>query len=144
MKHWLIFPLAAVLLSCLWLPPAHAVDSEPPFSNLQLQQRYENLIHEFRCLVCFDESIANSDADLAADFRRQVHQMVAQGKSDQEIKNFMADRYGDFVLYQPPVQPNTWLLWGGPFLLLLIALVALAFILRRRAHMDSVDGEEGS
>lgn len=144
MKHALILSLAAVLLSCLWLPPAYAVDSEPPFSNPQLQQRYENLIHEFRCLVCFDESIANSDADLAADFRRQVHQMVAQGKSDQEIKNFMADRYGDFVLYQPPVQPNTWLLWGGPFLLLLIALVALAFILRRRAHMDAVDGEEGS
>lgn len=143
MKRWLIFPLAAILLSCLWLPPAHAVDSEPPFSNLQLQQRYENLIHEFRCLVCFDESIANSDADLAADFRRQVHQMVAQGKSDRQIKDFMADRYGDFVLYQPPVQPNTWLLWGGPFLLLLIALVVFAFILRRRAHMDAVDGEEG-
>ncbi|MDE2070327.1 MAG: cytochrome c-type biogenesis protein CcmH [Gammaproteobacteria bacterium] len=144
MRHALILSLAAVLLSCLWLPPARAVDSEPPFSNPQLQQRYENLIHEFRCLVCFDESIANSDADLAADFRRQVHQMVAQGKSDRQIKDFMADRYGDFVLYQPPVQPNTWLLWGGPFLLLLIALVALAFILRRRAHMDTVDGEEGS
>lgn len=144
MKRLLILSPAVILLSCLWLPSAHAVDSEPPFSNPQLQQRYENLIHEFRCLVCFDESIANSDADLAADFRRQVHQMVAQGKSDRQIKDFMADRYGDFVLYQPPVQPNTWLLWGGPFLLLLIALVALAFILRRRARMDAADGEEGS
>lgn len=144
MKRALILLPAAVLLFSLWLPPARAVDSEPPFSNPQLQRRYENLIHEFRCLVCFDESIANSDADLAADFRRQVHQMVAQGKTDRQIKDFMADRYGDFVLYQPPVQPNTWLLWGGPFLLLLIALVALAFILRRRAHMDAVDGEEGA
>ena len=142
MKRTLILPLAVMLLSCLWQPSARAVDSEPPFSNPQLQQRYENLIHEFRCLVCFDESIANSDADLAADFRRQVHQMVAQGKSDRQIKDFMADRYGDFVLYQPPVQPNTWLLWGGPFLLLLTALVALAFILRRRARMHAT--EEGS
>ena len=142
MKRTLILPLAVMLLSCLWQPSARAVDSEPPFSNPQLQQRYENLIHEFRCLVCFDESIANSDADLAADFRRQVHQMVAQGKSDRQIKDFMADRYGDFVLYQPPVQPNTWLLWGGPFLLLLTALVALAFILRRRARMYAT--EEGS
>ncbi|MGH8312339.1 MAG: cytochrome c-type biogenesis protein [Gammaproteobacteria bacterium] len=141
MKRSLILPLAAILLSCLWLPLARAVDSEPPFNNPQLQQRYENLIHEFRCLVCFDESIANSDADLAADFRRQVHQMVAQGKTDREIKDFMADRYGDFVLYQPPVQANTWLLWGGPFLLLLIALLAFAFILRRRARMQATDEE---
>ncbi|MGB9428267.1 MAG: cytochrome c-type biogenesis protein [Gammaproteobacteria bacterium] len=132
--------IAALMLSCLWLPSAHAVDSEPPFSNPQLQQRYENLIHDFRCLVCFDETIANSDADLAADFRRQVHQMIVAGKSNQEIRDFMVKRYGDFVLYNPPVQPNTWLLWAGPFVLLLIALIALAFILRRRAHMDGAGG----
>lgn len=140
MRLVLFFSLA-VLLSAAFLPPAHAVDSEPPFSNRQLQQRYEDLIHDFRCLVCFDESIANSDADLAADFRRQVHQMLAQGKSNAEIKNFMVQRYGDFVLYKPPIQPNTWLLWGGPFLLLLIALVVLAFILWRRARMTET--EEG-
>ena len=133
--------LAMLLLSCMWLPSARAVDSEPPFSNPQLQQRYERLIHEFRCLVCFDESIANSDADLAADFRRQIHAMVADGKSDQQIRSFMVNRYGDFVLYKPPLQPNTWLLWGGPFLLLLIALTALFSILRRRAHMH--DANEG-
>lgn len=141
MKQPIIFLLFAVILSCLWLPTAQAVDSEPPFNNPQLQQRYENLIRDFRCLVCFDESIANSDADLAADFRRQVHLMVGKGKSDQEIKEFMVRRYGDFVLYQPPVQPSTWLLWGGPFVLLLIALVALVFILRRRAHLD--EAQEG-
>ncbi|MGH8379132.1 MAG: cytochrome c-type biogenesis protein, partial [Gammaproteobacteria bacterium] len=105
MKHPLILFLAVPALSCLWLPPAYAIDSEPAFTNPQLQQRYENLIHDFRCLVCFDESIANSDADLAADFRRQVHLMVADGKSDSEIKDFMVKRYGDFVLYKPPVQP---------------------------------------
>lgn len=142
MRRLVFLALVVLLLSSLWLSSAQAVDSEPPFSNPQLQQRYESLIHDFRCLVCFDESIANSDADLAADFRRQVHAMVAEGKSDQEIKSFMVKRYGDFVLYQPPLQPNTWLLWGGPFLLLLIALTALMFILRRRAHMHNA--EEGS
>lgn len=133
--------LAVAVLFCLWLPSARAVDSEPPFSNPQLQQRYESLIHDFRCLVCFDESIANSDADLAADFRHQVHQMVAAGKSDQQIKSFMIKRYGDFILYQPPLQPNTWALWGGPFVLLLIGLVTLIFILRRRAHMHDAEGD---
>lgn len=142
MKQSSVFLLFTVILCSLWLPTAQAVDSEPPFNNAQLQRRYENLIHDFRCLVCFDESIANSDADLAADFRHQVHLMVGAGKSDQEIKEFMVKRYGDFVLYQPPVQPSTWLLWGGPFVLLLIALVALAFILKRRAHLDKA--EEGS
>lgn len=133
----LIFLLFFVLtLSCLYLPAAQAVDSEPPFSNTLLQRRYENLIHDFRCLVCFDENIANSNADLAADFRHQVHLMVAQGKSNQEIKAFMVNRYGAFVLYDPPVQPNTWLLWGGPFILLVIGLIVLVFILRRRARMD--------
>ena len=141
MRQLILGLLAMLLLSCMWPPSAQAVDSEPPFGNPQLQQRYERLIHEFRCLVCFDESIANSDADLAADFRRQIHAMVADGKSDQQIKSFMVKRYGDFVLYKPPLQPNTWLLWGGPFLLLLIALIALFAILRRRAHMH--DANEG-
>ncbi|MGA9853401.1 MAG: cytochrome c-type biogenesis protein [Gammaproteobacteria bacterium] len=142
MKHSVLLLFIVMSVACLWLPRAHAVDSEPAFSNPQLQQRYENLIHDFRCLQCFDESIANSDAPLAADFRRQVHRMVTEGKNDEEIKNFMVKRYGDFVLYKPPVQPNTWLLWAGPFVLLLIALVALVFILRQRARMDRA-GESG-
>lgn len=141
MRQLLWMTLTASVLFCLWLPSAWAVDSESPFSNPQLQQRYEGLIHDFRCLVCFDESIANSDADLAADFRHQVHQMVADGKSDQQIKTFMIKRYGDFILYQPPLQPSTWILWGGPFMLLVIGLVTLIFILRRRAHMHDVEGD---
>lgn len=131
-----------LVFCCSWPPLARAVDSEPPFNNPVLQRHYEGLIQDFRCLVCFDENIANSNAKLAADFRRQVHDMVAAGKNDRQIKDFMIDRYGDFVLYRPPVQPDTWLLWGGPFLLLLIGLVLLVFILRRRAHMDSAS--EGS
>lgn len=142
MKQVTTLIFLALVLCGSWPPSARAVDSEPPFKNPELQGRYEGLIQDFRCLVCFDENIANSNAELAADFRRQVHDMVAAGKSDRQIKDFMIDRYGDFVLYKPPLQPDTWILWGGPFLLLLIGLVVLAFILRRRAHMESAG--EGS
>lgn len=142
MKRFTGVFVLALTLCCSWLPPARAVDSEPPFSNPVMQRRYEGLIQDFRCLVCFDENIANSNALLAADFRKQVHDMIAAGKSDRQIKDFMVDRYGDFVLYRPPVQPSTWLLWGGPFVLLLIGLIVLIFILRRRARMDGA--EEGS
>ncbi|MGH8397814.1 MAG: cytochrome c-type biogenesis protein [Gammaproteobacteria bacterium] len=139
----LLIPLSLVLaISCLYLPVAQAVDSEPAFSDTLLQQRYENLIHDFRCLVCFDENIADSNADLAADFRHQVHLMVAQGKSSQDIKDFMVNRYGAFVLYDPPLQPNTWLLWAGPFILLMIGLIVLVFILHRRARMDGTGDRE--
>lgn len=137
MKRFLAGLTCGVILTGLWLPPARAVDSEPPFPDAQLQRRYEGLIQDFRCLVCFDENIANSNSDLAADFRQQVHAMVAEGKSDRQIRDFMIDRYGDFVLYKPPLQPSTWILWGGPFLLLLIGLSVLAVILRRRARMHA-------
>ncbi|MGH8278192.1 MAG: cytochrome c-type biogenesis protein [Gammaproteobacteria bacterium] len=134
------FPVSVVLiLCCAWLPAAQAVDSEPPFSDPVLQHRYESLIQDFRCLVCFDENIANSNASRAADFRRQVHSMIAGGQSDRQIKSFMVERYGQFVLYSPPLQPNTWLLWAGPFVLLLIGLSVLGFILWRRARMARVE-----
>lgn len=130
-----------VLLLCcgLFLSTAFAIDSQPPFADPASQARYEHLIRQFRCLVCQDESIANSDADLATDFRRQIHAMVAAGQTDRQIKQYMVNRYGDFVLYNPPVQPNTWLLWGGPFLLLFIAMIVLVTVVRRRAHMDKAE-----
>lgn len=119
---------------------ALGIDSEPPFPDPAVQARYEHLTHELRCLVCQDETVADSNAELAADFRRQIHEMVAAGKSDAEIKDYMVSRYGDFVLYQPPVQSNTMLLWIGPFILLLIALGVVALVVRRRAHQ----GGEGT
>lgn len=139
MKTSLALLWMLLILSSLWLPAARAVDSEPPFSDPALQQRYENLIQNFRCLVCQDESIANSDASLAADFRRQIHTMVAAGQSDQQIRQFMVTRYGDFVLYKPPLQANTWLLWLGPFLLLLLAIAAVLRVVYRRARMDNAE-----
>jgi cytochrome c-type biogenesis protein CcmH len=112
---------------------AFAIDSEPPFPDPAVQARYEHLTHELRCLVCQDETVADSNAELAADFRRQIHEMVSAGKTDAEIKDYMVSRYGDFVLYKPPVQPNTMFLWIGPFILLLIALSVVALVVRRRS-----------
>ena len=125
--------------ACLLLMVTHvvwAIDSEPPFSDPVLEYRYEHLLQVIRCLQCMDENIANSDAPLAADFRRQIHAMVAEGRSEQQIKQYMVNRYGDFVLYDPPLQTSTWLLWTGPFLLLGIAILVVILVVRRRARMD--------
>src|SRR5579863_8607266 len=116
--------------------PVFGIDSQPPLPDAAEQARYEVLIHVFRCLVCQNETIADSDADLAADLRRQVHVMVAAGKSDAEIRSYLVDRYGNFVLYKPPVETSTWLLWGGPFLLLFAGLVVVVTVVKRRARMD--------
>lgn len=122
---------AWLLLVLIAAGPALAIDSEPPFRDPVLQARYETLTHELRCLVCQDETIADSNADLAADFRRQIHAMVASGRSDAEIKDYMVARYGDFVLYRPPVRSATWLLWAGPFVLLALALGVVVLVVRR-------------
>lgn len=124
--------ISLMLLCCAQV--AFAIDSEVPFPDPALQARYQTLIHGFRCLVCQDETVADSDADLAADFRRQIHAMVAAGKSDAEIRAYMVERYGNYVLYNPPVQTSTWLLWTGPFILLGIALLTVTMVVRRRAR----------
>ena len=126
--------LALLFTLCsLGMASAFAIDSEPPFADPVLQARYETLTHEFRCLVCQDETVADSNADLAADFRRQIHAMVAAGRTDAEIKSYMVNRYGDFVLYRPPLQSSTVFLWVGPFLLLLVGLAVIYLVVKRRA-----------
>lgn len=127
-----VFALGSVVMSA-----ASGIDSQPPFPDPILQERYEALTHEFRCLVCQDETVADSNADLAADFRRQIHTMVASGKSDAEIKSYMVGRYGDFVLYRPPLQSSTVFLWVGPFLLLLVGLTVIYLVVKRRAAGES-------
>ncbi|HVT36644.1 MAG TPA: cytochrome c-type biogenesis protein [Nevskiaceae bacterium] len=86
-------------------------------------RRYQALTQELRCLVCQNQNIADSEAPLAADLRNQVKAQIIAGRSNDEIKQYLTDRYGDFVLYQPPVKSTTWLLWFGPFALVLVALV---------------------
>jgi cytochrome c-type biogenesis protein CcmH len=100
-----------------------------------LQARYETLTHQFRCLVCQDEDIATSNADLAVELRDQVRDMLVAGKTNQQIIDYMVDRYGQFVLYKPPLQADTLALWIGPFVLLLIALIVVFWIVKRRSAM---------
>ncbi|MDE2235118.1 MAG: cytochrome c-type biogenesis protein CcmH [Gammaproteobacteria bacterium] len=131
MKRW-----GVVLLLLLLSVPAFAIDTEPALPNAAMQSRYEYLTHEFRCLVCQDEDIADSNAALAADLRAEVYRQVLQGRSNEQIKQYMVSRYGDFVLFKPPFQPNTWLLWFGPGILLLLGL-GVAFVLVRRRNQNN-------
>lgn len=95
------------------------------------EQRYQTLLGQLRCLVCQNQSIAESNAPLAGDLRRQVHDMVVRGDSDADIKRYLTDRYGEFVLYKPQFEPRTWLLWLGPFALLGIGLLVVFLLIRR-------------
>ncbi len=112
---------------------AAAVDTGQRFDDPAEQARYERLIRDLRCLVCRSESIADSNAPLAADLRREVDSLMREGKSDPEIHAFMTERYGDFVLLRPPVTPRTWLLWAAPALFLGGGLAFAVFVVRRRA-----------
>lgn len=105
-----------------------------------LEQRVMRLAAELRCLVCQNETLADSRADLAIDLRNQVREQMRAGKSDEQIKAWLTDRYGDFVLYRPPVKSTTWLLWFGPFLLLL-AGAGLFFVYLRRREARTVAPE---
>ena len=102
------------------------------FDDPAMEQRYHKLITELRCLVCQNQNLADSNAELAQDLRKQVYEMLLSGKSDQAVIDFMVQRYGDFVLYRPRVKPTTLLLWIGPFLLLLIGLLVLFRVIKQR------------
>jgi cytochrome c-type biogenesis protein CcmH len=109
-----------------------AKDATPLAEDPVTEQRLISISEEMRCLVCQNESLAGSRSDLANDLRREIRTLIKEGKSDDQIRSFMVDRYGDFVLYRPPVKPITWLLWIGPFVILLIGIAGLLTYLRRR------------
>ena len=123
--------MTALLLMVLALP-GYAKDAEPAAQDPVLEQRVMRLTAELRCLVCQNQSLADSHADLAIDLKNQVRSQMQAGKSDAEIREYMVARYGDFVLYRPPLKPTTALLWAGPFVLLAGGGLALGFYLRRR------------
>lgn len=129
-----IVVLAAAFSMALALavPPAFATDAAPTEKDRVAQARAVKLSETLRCLVCQNQTIADSNAELAVDLRRQVRDQIAAGKSDDEIITYMTDRYGDFVLYRPPVRATTVLLWGGPALLLAIGAFVLMRIMRER------------
>ena len=109
-----------------------AKDAVPLVDDPVTEQRLIVISEEMRCLVCQNESLAGSRSDLANDLRREIRILIKEGKTDDQIRSFMVDRYGDFVLYRPPVKPITWLLWIGPFVILLAGIIALIVYLRRR------------
>jgi cytochrome c-type biogenesis protein CcmH len=127
-----------LLLSCGGVMAKEATQlAEDPV----VEQRLITISEEMRCLVCQNESLAGSRSDLANDLRRELRTLIKQGKTDAEIREFMVSRYGDFVLYRPPVKPTTWLLWAGPFGLMILGVVALFVYLRRRATEIGTDNE---
>ena len=105
------------------------------FKTAEQQQRYDYLTKELRCLVCQNQNLAESHADLAQDLREEVQQMILAGKTNKEIIDYLVARYGDFVLYNPPVQESTWLLWFAPFILLLAGIFIVYRIARSRSQI---------
>ncbi|HYQ71184.1 MAG TPA: cytochrome c-type biogenesis protein [Gammaproteobacteria bacterium] len=127
------------------------------FADEAAEQHFKDLIAELRCLVCQNQSLADSDAELAHDLRAEVYEMVQDGKSDAEVIEFLVQRYGDFVLYKPPMKPSTYLLWFGPFALMILAGVLLLRAVRRqkrtatteisaddRKRLDDLLGDQGN
>ncbi len=127
----------ALCLSLFAGPPAAAKDAPPVATDPALEARMLAITSELRCLVCQNQTIADSHADLADDLRRQVREMLLRGDSDRQIVDYMTARYGDFVLYRPPLKSSTWLLWFGPGLLLAGGLVALGLVLRQRSRLGA-------
>jgi cytochrome c-type biogenesis protein CcmH len=128
----LILKTVLTLSMVLMASVSTAREAMPMAQDPQLEARVEVLSQELRCMVCQNESLASSRAELADDLRNEVRELIRSGKSDQEVKDFLVARYGDFVLYRPEVKPLTWVLWFGPFVLLGVAAIFLGVYLRQR------------
>ena len=126
-----------VMLGALWVwAPAHAGEAAPNAEDPVIEQRLVKMAEDLRCLVCQNESLAGSHAELAEDLRREIREQMKAGKSDKEVIEYLTTRYGDFVLYHPPFKPVTYLLWLGPFLFLLIGGGAWFLTLRKRRALE--------
>ena len=118
---------------------AQAIDPMP-FADRQEEVRFQDLLHELRCLQCQNQTLADSDADIARQLREEVFRLMRENKTNDEIKDFLIARYGPFVLYKPRVQSSTWLLWFGPFVILLGASAFLWLQMRRRRRVATPGG----
>ena len=132
--------LAVGFAFLLFVAPALAIDTDKAFDDPELQARYEHIIDEVRCLKCQNQSIKDSNAFLAGDLRREIRRMLSEGKSDDEIYDFLVARYGEFALYRPRMSGKTLVLWIAPLALLLGGGFVLVNILRRRMAMP-IDGD---
>ena len=132
--------IARLLAITICMAPLFAATPPLEFTDPVLQQRYQSLLAELRCLVCQNQSLLDSNADLAGDLRVEVHRLLHEKVSDAAILEFMAARYGDFVLYRPPLKATTWTLWAAPFVMLAVALGILWYIVQwGRRRLDSND-----
>lgn len=134
------------IVGCLFMfTNSQAIDTPMEFNDPATELRYKNLTEEIRCLVCQNQSLADSHAELAQDLRNEVYKMVIAGESDKEIIDYLVTRYGDFVLYRPPVKNTTYFLWFGPFLILLIAIFIIARVIRSQTNaLARENNEEGN
>lgn len=130
-----------IILLCLLAvtPVIFAKEAQPLAADPALEKKVNSITSELRCLVCQNQTIADSHADLAIDLKNQIRGMVKNGETEDQIKKYLVHRYGDFVLYRPPLMKSTYLLWGGPFLLLAIGLAVLLINLRRRRTLVADD-----
>jgi cytochrome c-type biogenesis protein CcmH len=133
------FALTGVLGMFACSAEMQAVDVNGQLEDHALQGRFERITQELRCLVCQNESIADSNVELAGDLRRQVREMLVAGKTDDAIFKFMTDRYGEFVRFSPPLEPKTLLIWGAPFVMLLLGGVIIYRVARQRSRMPLDD-----
>lgn len=143
MRRALAAGLAALALAAAAPVAAQMREAPPLAEDPAVEARVMNLATVLRCLVCQNQTLADSNAELAVDLRNQVRAQVKAGRSDEEIIEYLVARYGDFVLYRPPVKTTTVLLWAGPFVLLLAGLAGLLVTLRRRARAQASAGGTG-
>jgi cytochrome c-type biogenesis protein CcmH len=134
-RHSLGVFMLLIVMGLFSLPVLITAKEAQPNEDPQIEQRMKNLTEQLRCLVCQNETLADSHADLAEDLRTQIREQMKAGKTDKEIIAYLTDRYGDFVLYKPPVKTTTYLLWFGPFVLLGGGTVVLYRYLSRRRKM---------
>jgi cytochrome c-type biogenesis protein CcmH len=125
--------LLALLFGLALALPALAIDPLP-FRDPEQEARFRALTAELRCVMCQNQSLADSNAMIAQDLRREVFELMQQGKTDQEIKDFLVQRYTEFVLYDPPLSASNLLLWGGPIALLLIGAITVVVVVRKRGR----------
>ncbi|WP_147652398.1 cytochrome c-type biogenesis protein [Vulcaniibacterium gelatinicum] len=144
MRHPLLACLLALLAALSAPVPAQVVKDPAPlaFRDAAEERRFHALVSELRCVMCQNQSLADSNAQIAVDLRREVLELMRSGRSDAEIKDYLVARYGEFVLYRPPVRGATWLLWLGPGLLLLAGGVVLVRIVRRRSRAAQVPADD--
>ena len=133
---------AVMLLALRFMAPLHAATDIYPFETSEQRDRFHRLIEELRCPKCQNQSIADSDAEIAVDMRDRTARMIREGHSDQEVVDFFVARYGDFVSYRPPVNERTIILWAGPLLLLVLGAIAIAVLVRRASQRTELEEDE--